>query len=361
MALYWKFNPLGLDGALYPIPGVRGVFVSSGNVVVSSAMTLSGGTVGDQAGTIGKTVEAYSRGVAVGQTIGRGGIMRAYPGGLLADISITSGGFATVLSGGSATNVSLSMNTDAILYVSGAVTGIEMSRGKIEVRSNGIVNSARCSGGYTNISGGGAVNDSFFIGGATVSAYTDGVVNRCTIHSARIDGGTICNCTFSGAITLSRGFASDTVCHPPAHFRIGGGIASNTTMQGSSDNANCSMSVSSGGVAIGGNQTDAFVTVYRGGILSGFSGGPRISSGASGNDITVTSRATARVFAGGLMTTGTVLSGGNLQVSAGVVSNVTVLSGGSMTVYSGGSSIDTTVADGANVDVKPGGVITYKQ
>jgi autotransporter passenger strand-loop-strand repeat protein len=44
-----------------------------------------------------------------------------------------------------------------------------------------------------------------------------------------------------------------------------------------------------------------------------------------------------------------------------VVSNVTVLSGGSMTVYSGGSSIDTTVADGANVDVKPGGVITYKQ
>ena len=130
MSLYWNFNPLGITGALTPVSGVRGVFVSSGSVPVSSAMTVTGGTVAN--GYPGNRLYVYSRGKAIEQTVASGGRMYVCSGGAAGGITALFSGRLDVSSGGVASNTTVISN-GTIIVSSGAVAV------NITVDSGGIV------------------------------------------------------------------------------------------------------------------------------------------------------------------------------------------------------------------------------
>ena len=88
MSLAWKSDPLGVMGGLAPIPGSRGVFLTSDGAAVSSAMIVRGGTVGT--GFPGDRMDVFSRGRTRGCEISAGGRAYISGGGTLIQ-NVTSG------------------------------------------------------------------------------------------------------------------------------------------------------------------------------------------------------------------------------------------------------------------------------
>ena len=219
MGLYWKFDPLGTaGGTLTPIAGSRGVFLSSGTTLVSSAMKISGGTVGT--GYPGDNMYIYSGGVAT-------------------DTTVLNGGNMYIFSGGVASGITRDKVASGDIYVSA------------HGRANDIVQSARylyCFGG--------TVSHVNMLGGALVvrrragepSGQAEDVVMAPWTTLAVYDSATVVSCVLSGtsakANVSSGGLISSAVVSTGLLTVYNGGTAHTATISSGG-----SLTVSSGGVA----------------------------------------------------------------------------------------------------------------
>ena len=359
MTIPYKFNPFGISNNT-PIPGSRGVFVSSGAAEVISAMTVSGISLNNDAGAVGEKMDVYRKGKAYDIGVDNHGVLRVYSGGLVSGASVTTSGMCTVRAGGQLSSVVISASQNsATLYISGAVVDCTVNtRGLVVIRDDGFVSRSTLLGGTMDVSGG-TLSDTTMSGGycnisAGGKAYLIDMVTgspNCTIwgyaYMPRVS---------KGFLTLSGGsIRNGLVKNANTNVYIRGGTASSMTVSSGG-----SMSISSGGVVVGGSQVDGYVHVFNGGIISAFSGGPRISSGGHGNNLFVTSKSTARLFSGGSFDTATINNGGILQISGGTGNEVVILSGGTLTVFSGGAAYNVVSSAGARVDSKSGAIVEYK-
>ena len=355
-----KFSPvLTVDvtgGTIEPVDSKYGVFVYSGanSAIVSSAMQLSGTVL--SGGVM--TMHVYNKGSALDTTVPTA-TMRIFQGGYASGVVFSKTTF-TVRSGGLADDVVISDTGSA--YISGAVTSLTQNDGTVFVeggtvsgythnsyhedlfiRSGGLVvdltHTKNCG---TTLSGGSLLSNAHISAGSlkVSSGCTATVVEATSCNVYVYDGGLLSSCELlnTGRLTV-----------------LSGGSASGITALSAG-----SATIASGGIAIDVTQSGGYLYVSDGGVVSHAVGGPRILDGGYVVDLTVTSKNTARVFAGGSLATATVDNGGILQVSGGVASDVILLSGGTLMVSSGASALDVTSVDGARVDSKAGAYITYK-
>lgn len=354
-----KFSPaltVDVTGVtIEPVDSKYGVFVYSGanSAIVSSAMQMSGAVLSGGA----MAMHVYNKGSALDTTV-IVNAMRIFPGGYASDVVFSSYTF-TVRSGGFAEDVVI--NDAGSAFISGTVTSLTQNNGTVFVeggtvsgythnsyhedlfiRDGGlVVDMIQTKNCGTTVSGGLLSNAHLSSGGLKVSSGGIATVVEATAGNTYVyDGGLLFSCSLlsSGKLTV-----------------FTGGLASGITAF-----PNGSATISSGGVAIEVTQSGGYLYVSNGGVVSHVVGGPRILDGGYVVDLTVASKNTARVFAGGSLATATVDNGGILQVSGGVASEVILLSGGTIMVSSGASAVNVTSADGAKVDSKAGAYITYK-
>lgn len=235
MGLYWKFDPLGTaGGSLTPIAGSRGVFLSSGTALVSSAMRITGGTVGS--GYPGDKMYVYSGGVATDNSVLGGGVMYVYSGGVATSATATAGGNIYVSAGGRATHIDC---TNYIYCFGGTVTEVSLRGGALTLRTRPGEPPTRAedvvTGKWTTLTVQSATVVSCVLSGTGAKAHAS-------------SGGLISSATVStGLLTVYRGGSAHI-----ATIRSGG-----------------SLTVSSGGVATDvTSMTGAVVTVIEGGTIS---------------------------------------------------------------------------------------------
>lgn len=350
-------SPLGVGPTTAPEPeeGVRGVFLSSGNTIVSSAMVISGGTIGN-----GYTEHIYKRGKAYDQLVDNG-TLRVFQGGLV-ESTYVKNHFATVCQGGLAKDMIVgSGSASANIYVSGALVGCTMViKGAVHVRDGGTATNIVGSAGWLQVSEGGVASSVDILQITDVRVF-GGTIYDISLHSSGrlyISSGSVYSCVASaiGLHVSSGGYMQDATL-----YEGGGYIMVNPGARVSNLVLSSGTSAVNFGLVVGGVQQDSYFLNSSGGIVSSFSGGPRILASSYGENLTIMSRSTCRVFAGGSMTSATVLSGGILQVSGGTASEIIIVNGGTIMVSSGASALNITSEAGAKVDSKAGATITYKQ
>ena len=251
MSLPWRFDPLGVMGGLVPVSGTRGVFLTSGGAVVSSAMIVSGGTVGN--GYPGNVMNVYNRGKAIEQTVASGGSMTVSSGGVASDTIIFNGGYLYV-SGGSAFNTIVS--SDGTMNVSSGGIAYDFT----VYRGGTLIAQPNC------ITSGGVNSGSFVVSGNTYSLVTHYWVN--------VWGGGVTHDT-----TVSSGGA--LYLHQKS-----------INIPFNDENA----TISSGGRMIIDGTSVAFATL----VLSG--GTLTVSSGGAALDVTSAAGAVVTVLEGGTIT-----------------------------------------------------------
>ena len=264
MSLPWKFDTLGVMGGLAPISGTRGVFLTSAGVDVSSAMVVSGGTIGT--GYNADAALVLRRGRSVSQTIAAGGCMFVSSGGVSFNALTISGGSILVFRGGSA----FGFAGNGTLRVSAGGVAISGVISASFISNFGEVANFTITYGGINVNAG-TMHDCI-TSRATVTVYSalvaDHIMRGGTMalkQGASITSGVVVS---DGVLNVSSGIASDTTVSSGASAVVSsGGIASHFT---SVDGA--TVQVLSGGSATT-NGTAYGVSVAEGGALTVESGG----------------------------------------------------------------------------------------
>ena len=123
----------------------RGVIVDSAGILVTSAMTYTGGTIG--VGEVANHVTVYNRGVATGQTVVSGGYVSVSGGGIASNTNLAhANGQLQVYVGGVA--VAPTVDSGTLSVERGTVDGIVANGGSVNATSNAII-----SGGTITQSG----------------------------------------------------------------------------------------------------------------------------------------------------------------------------------------------------------------
>lgn len=277
-------NPLGSG---WPKESSCGVFLYSGGNCTSSAFVMRGKRL-TTSSTIypdGDELQVYNRG-------------KAYDGGVI------SGGKVEIHSGGYYKHPDI------------------RSDGSMYVYEEGLVNSAKLSGGVLVLRGGSAMNTSSNKGDFS------------------IQGGNAENTTLTWAtMEVSSGTATSTVVNQGGYLQVlSGGTATNVVQNGGyvqkvGDEAYITYTPN---VFSSWNYSSAYVTVH---------------SGTTAVNATVVSTASMYIYSGGSASSVT-LSGGYLSISGGVASETTVSSGGNMRVSSGGTAMYTQLQGGTMLVVE---------
>ena len=335
-------------GAPMPIAGLRGTwwYVSSGGATVSSAMTISGGTIG--LGERGAYMEVWSRGTASAVAIANGGLMRVFEGGTAQQTALFSSGMLSIREGGSASGTTISAANASYLISSGGVTTDDLLKGAGAVTNlyrGGLMERPILSAGTLRVSGGTILGPTVRNGDLYISSggkLLGGEQSGGYVHIS--SGGLFSG--FSGGPRIYSGGSGCALTVPKGQTArvISSGILSGAT-------------VSSGGFlhASGG-------TIHQAEIAS--AGSMFLYKGAA-ND-TIVSRG-GRLYISGGVASGITAGGAGagwtyLYVSSGgLACDVTVSTGCRLYVFSGGTATDVTSMTGATIVVSAGGTITYKQ
>lgn len=236
MALYWRFDPLGTaGGTLTPIAGSRGVFLSSGTTLVSSAMQISGGTVGS--GYAADKMYVYSGGVATDTSVLGGGVMHIRSGGVGSGI-VGGGNGIYVSTYGRAEYISA--NKYVYCY-GGTVTHARFPSGVL-ITSRRPEEDSPCSA--EDVTFGNWTTLSIKSGTSVISCVLSGTSAKGTVSSGALISSAVVS---TGLLTV-----------------LGGGSAHIATIRSGG-----SLTVSSGGVATDvTSMTGAVVTVIDGGTIT---------------------------------------------------------------------------------------------
>ncbi|MGY3693161.1 autotransporter passenger strand-loop-strand repeat protein [Bradyrhizobium sp. USDA 3240] len=388
-------NVLAGGSAAYVGVSSGGTFNVSGTVLSNVAVydggvenVLSGGVVtgvtGSGTGVSGGTVNVFGGGALDHLTVSSG-TLNVSAGGMVHNIAVSSGGVENVLSGGlisgsfsagngvigtlnllaggSATFVGVS--SGGTFNVAGTVLGnVGVFDGGVEnVLSGGVVTGAPglgtgISGGTVNVLAGGAL-DHLTVSSGTLNVSAGGTAHDLTVSSGTLNvAGTITSNTLvsSGGVenVLSGGFISGASSAATVIFA--GGVV-NVLAGGSAVH----VGVSSGGIFNVAGNVLSNTGVYAGGVENVLSGGS--ISGASGSGTGI-SGGTLNLSAGGTAAFVGVSSGGIFNVAGTVLSNASVTSGGVENVLSGGLitgavSSGTGVSAGGVLNVLVGGTAAF--
>ncbi|WP_375787265.1 hypothetical protein ACE10Z_06865 [Bradyrhizobium sp. Pha-3] len=355
-----------------------GTGVSGGtvNVLAGGALdhlTVSSGTLNVSAGGTAHNIAVSSGGTfnLAGTTtsntmVSGGGVENVLSGGLISG-SFTAGngviGTLNLLAGGSATYVGVS--SGGTFNVAGTVLGnVGVFDGGVEnVLSGGVVTGAPglgtgISGGTVNVSSGGAL-DHLTVSSGTLNVSAGGTAHDVTVSSGTLNvAGTIISNTLvtnTGVENvLSGGFISGA--SSAATIILAGGTV-NVLAGGSAEH----VGVSSGGIFNVAGKVLSNTGVYAGGVENVLSGGS--ISGASGSGTGI-SGGTLNLSAGGMAAFVGVSSGGIFNVAGTVLSNASVTSGGVENVLSGGLitgavSSGTGISAGGVLNVLAGGTAAF--
>ncbi|WP_299107554.1 hypothetical protein, partial [uncultured Bradyrhizobium sp.] len=357
-------------GVVTGVPG-SGTGVSGGTVNVFAGgaldhLTVSSGTMNVSAGGTAHNVVVSSGTLNVAGTmtsnvtVSSGGVENVLSGGLISGTFgsgtlISAAGTVNVLAGG--TGAFLTVSSGGTFNVAGTVlSNVTVSSGAIEnVLAGGVVGGASgsgtaISGGTLNVSSGGSL--------AYVTAWNGGVLNVSaggTAHNITVSSGVTMN--VAGTIT-SNTYVTDT----GVENVLSGGLISGVTSSGTGVASGGILNVSAGGSAVhigvssGGTfnvagQVLSNTAVYSGGIENVLSGGS--ISGASGSGTGI-SGGTVNVSAGGSASYVGVSSGGIFNVAGTTLSMVGVRAGGVENVLSGGL---ISGAIGSGTGVSAGGIL----
>ncbi|SEC02388.1 hypothetical protein [Bradyrhizobium erythrophlei] len=333
-----------------------GTILSGGFEAIFSGGVDSGASI-----LSGGTQVVSSGGVTIDASVSSGGVENVSSGGLTFNTAVFSGGALNVSAGATAHDVTLSGGT---LNLGGTITSnVFISSGGIEnVLVGGLV-SASSNGVGTTVSAGGILN----VMGTTsnmVVVSSGGVEN---VSSGGVIQGTISGTAGTGTVIATGGTlnvlagGSASMINVSGTLNVRGKITSNVTIQsggheivsagGSVTGVTGSGTVISGLVDVLSGASFEYATVFNGGDLN-------VSSGATADNISVSSGgifnvggtvlSNVSVFAGGIEN---VLSGG---VVTGVTGSGTGISGGTVNVSSGGAIDHTTVISGGVLNIKSG-------
>ncbi|WP_375778515.1 hypothetical protein ACE103_04785 [Bradyrhizobium sp. ma5] len=355
-----------------------GTGVSGGTVNVFGGgaldhLTVSSGTLNVSAGGMVHNIAVSSGGTfnlagttTSNTTVSSGGVENVLSGGLISG-SFSAGngviGTLNLLAGGSATFVGVS--SGGTFNVAGTVLGnVGVFDGGVEnVLSGGVVTGAPglgtgISGGTVNVLAGGAL-DHLTVSSGTLNVSAGGTAHDLTVSSGTLNvAGTITSNTLvsSGGVenVLSGGFISGASSAATVIFA--GGVV-NVLAGGSAVH----VGVSSGGIFNVAGKVLSNTGVYAGGVENVLSGGS--ISGASGSGTGI-SGGTLNLSAGGTAAFVGVSSGGIFNVAGTVLSNASVTSGGVENVLSGGLitgavSSGTGVSAGGVLNVLAGGTAAF--
>ena len=380
MSLYYKYNPLGLGNAQPPVVNVRGVFLQSNSILVSSAMTITGGTIGDD--YPGNRMDVYSRGRAVDTVIRVGGSMNISSGGVASSAMVSSDGLLTVYNGGElvepgvVTGGTISISSGGVLsggvisswngafiYInSGGVSYDTETRGiQFQVRSGGAAHRPVIRNGQIQLRG--SVYD-FVMSGGVISAYNGagGIISGGTINGGGIllSAGRVASDVIvagsNGYIWVRGGTIVNPVISATGAFAVSGGLASNfTSLDGAAVAIVSGGSATTAGTAYG-------VRVEEGAELTVESNGKLyIQSGKTAYGVTVSLGGSVVVSAGGVVVDG-VFRGATAVHSTAILSGGTVLGGGSYATrnvvnVSGGTVVGATTSDFGYFEARYSGVL----
>lgn len=337
----------------------RGVVVDSAGILVTSAMTYTGGTIG--VGEVANHVTVYNRGIATGQTVVSGGGVYVSGGGIASNTNIVhANGQLQVYVGGVA--VSPTVDSGTLSVERGTVDGIVANGGNVNATSNAII-----SGGTITQSGNVTVTESEIndvqVGG-TLTVSSGGVATSATINnggSMTVSSGGVANdLRTSGMVTISSGGVINN-----ATILLGGTVAVYDGLVDGGYMAGAGrISVNSGGVVESVSLIAGFVVINSGGVAKTAiaSAGYVIASNggvASDTVLSVYTVAGSGLVRGGRFSGTTVSNGGQLHVSAGSATDTTVSSGGKMYVSSGGSADVAHIVSGGLMHISSGGIASH--
>ena len=286
----------------------RGVYFGSENILLSSAMTMTG-----------KTLAGHSMyvmdGGAANETTVNSGYIYVSNGGTANSTVVNSGGTVYIYSGGTASDAAV--NSRGLVYVcsGAAANGITVGSGGSIYVSDGATALIRENGGCADIADGASaifIANSF--SGLVLSSYT----SSATLHS-----GTTANST-----TVNSGYL----------YVYSGGVANSTVVSG-------------GNIYVSGGD------VYD--IAVGGYGYLYVSDGGKVNSAALNS-GYIYIFSGG-EAEAAVLNSGNLYVSSGGVANSATVNSGSWMYVSSGGKITGGVSfgSGATISAYAGSIVDF--
>lgn len=292
--------------------GSTGIILNSAGEIVSSAMTVSGISIGTD-----EILYIYNNGTADTVTVGSGGSMTVSRGGTASGTIVSGGGVMDVVSGG---------------YASAATI-----QGRANIRPDGIIESATVNHGVLMLNGGRAINT--VIDNNRMNVSNGGIANSTTINS----GG--------DAYVILYGHVSNTTINSGGSMVIGPlGDAKYTTVNfggivSGSDGASLTSNTVAGKMNVIGKVSDN--VILSGGSLSFYGSAVRtgVSSGGIFNVLGVADSTT--IYEGGIM---------SVYSSANIAS---VSSGGSLVVYSSGTAVSVTVNSGGSLVISSGAAATH--
>ena len=318
------------------------LYISSGgeanNVRVEKYawISLASGKVNNVTINSGGFMEISSGGMATSTTVNYGGSMYVFSGGTATFATVNSGGALYISAGGtasvvfnpwekgsitSAAGANLSYiysgvwygnSTTGLLSTYSSVSNLEVTSGNSAlVYAGGIMNSAVVNaGGYLTVSSGGTAASTTVADGGTLTISSGGTAASTIVADGGTltisSGGTAASATVAdgGTLTISSGGTASVVFDP-----WGGSVTS----------------------AAGANLSYIYSGVWYGNSAAGLLG-----NYSSVSNLEVTSGNSALVYAGGIMNSAVVNSGGTLYVSSGGTASVVFNPwGGSITSAAG--------------------------
>ncbi|SED91990.1 autotransporter passenger strand-loop-strand repeat-containing protein [Bradyrhizobium erythrophlei] len=288
--------------------------VSSGGIENVLSGGLISGATSSGTGVLG-TLNLLAGGSAVHVGVSSGGTFNV-AGTVLGNVGVYDGGVENVLAGGVVTGVpgsgtGVSGGTVNVLS-GGALDHLTVSSGTLNVSAGGTAHDVTVSSGTLNVAGT-IISNTLVSSGGTENVLSGGLISGASSAATIISAGGIVN-VLAGGSAVHVGVSSGGI------FNVAGKVLSNT-------------GIYNGGVE----------NVLSGGSISGASGS---GTGVSGGTLNLSAGATA-AFVG-------VSSGGIFNVAGTVLSNVSINSGGVENVLSGGL-ITGAVSSGTGVSA--GGVL----
>ncbi|MBR1315864.1 hypothetical protein JQ562_32880 [Bradyrhizobium sp. AUGA SZCCT0051] len=347
-------NVLAGGSAAYVGVSSGGTFNVSGTVLSNVAVydggvenVLSGGVVtgvtGSGTGVSGGTVNVLSGGALDHLTVSSG-TLNVSAGGTAHNIAVSSGGTMNVAGTITSNTAVIDGGVENVLS-GGVVTGVPgsgtgVSGGTVNVLSGGALDHLTVSSGTLNVSAGGTAHD------LTVSSGTLNVAGTIISNTLVSSGGT--ENVLSGGLISGASSAATIISAGGVVNVLAGGSAVH-------------VGVSSGGIFNVAGKVLSNTGVYAGGVENVLSGGS--ISGASGSGTGI-SGGTLNLSAGATAAFVGVSSGGIFNVAGTVLSNASVTSGGVENVLSGGLitgavSSGTGVSAGGVLNVLAGGTAAF--
>ena len=348
-------------GEMSPVEGSRGVFIKSGTTVVSSAMTINGGTIGSTYS--GNRLDVYNHGLATDFLVISGGTAWVSSGGILSNSVIyDSTGYLRVSSGGVTKNNTHRFNTSigaggisiddiidgpGYIHLSGYAEHTVLSAGRLFVYSGATANHTTAFSGSISAYSSGTVLNPVVSSGGTLYILSGGVATSATVSSGGAatvySGGILNDGVFeSGNVTF---FSSGATGYRPHTRGIVYVMQDATTYEGN--------------ISGGGGRQDAWGgrtisdTVHRYAFIQTSDGIASASVVESGGQIIT------RGTADSIMDF-TVHSSGSATVSsANTAYNAIISSGGRLIISSGAAAINVTSMTGAVITSSVGATVKY--